>query len=191
MKLVQVRGSWTTPSSFLLRCFSKPCRQSFSDKSCLFLCACVFAGGKRQVRGEWQRGRFIGGHLFGLGRIKEHTSLARAPRLRYFPCCVQVCKKLTVSSRLCGGSWANDRVLLSIFHFPVWPKLSTKFLDPDSLCPRKETPSWPVPCLTAEHRRIFQYKGCGLEFASMHSNPNNSGLQKDKSSICCLFLVFL
>lgn len=149
MKPGQVRGSWTTPSSFLLRCLSKPCRQSFSDESCLFLCACVFAGGKWQIRVGWQR-RFVGGHHFGLGRTKEHASLARAPRLRYFPC-----KKLTVSSWLHGGSWANDRVLLSIFHFPVRPNLSIKFLDPDSLCPRKETASWPVPCLTAEHRRIF------------------------------------
>lgn len=53
----------------------------------------------------------------------RHGSWAPAARCR-----TQLCEQLTVPSWLCTGSWENDQLLLSIFHFPVRPNLSTKFL---------------------------------------------------------------
>lgn len=74
---------------------------------------------------------------------------------------------MNVSGWFCGGSWAKDQALVSIFHFPVGPNLRVKFLDPGSQCLRKETPL--VPVLKRELSTKGDFNKSGLEFVPIRS----------------------
>lgn len=128
-------GERHTNSSLILslETFSeKNCRWSFSVERCLFLCFCAWGtvadklGGREGGSWCWATPLFPGelGLSASDGRSQARHG-SRAPAAR---CRTQLCEQLTVPSWLRAGSWENDQLLLSIFHFPVRPNLSTKFL---------------------------------------------------------------